>query len=63
MAYRAADAAVAQMGIAWEIAKEAKGYASQTRRVAIEIDKGRVEVFTELLNLAYYRLLKQPEEG
>ena len=52
---------VAQMAIAWEIAKDAMGYIKSTRGGKVETDTGRVEVFTELFNQAYYALLRKKQ--
>ena len=57
-----ATTAVARVAIAWEIAKDAMKFAKSTRGGKATIDTGRVDIFTELFNQAYYALLKKPDE-
>jgi hypothetical protein len=57
-----ANISVAQMALAWEIAKDAMKYTKHSRGGAAENDKGRVDIFVELFNRAYFSLLKEPKE-
>jgi hypothetical protein len=57
-----ADSTVAKMAIAWEIAKDAMGWARDAQGNQIESHTERVDVFTELFNKAFYSLMKGPDK-
>lgn len=57
-----ADATVAKMAIAWEIAKDAMKYARDAQEEKIYNHTERVEVFTELVNQAFYSLMQGPDK-
>ena len=58
-----ADASVARMAIAWEITKEAIKYSHDTRGGAMESDTGRIDVYLELFNKAYFGLKDKAQAG
>lgn len=55
------DSTVARMAIAWEIAKDAMIYSSETRGGAVTNDTGRVDIWVELFNKAFFSLKQKPE--
>ncbi len=56
-----AESTVAKMAIAWEIAKDAMKYSHDTRGEAVVKDIGRVDVWVELFNRAFFGLRQKPE--